>query len=251
MDSKLYFLSSNILPKNLIVDTHQHNCFELVYYTKGSGVSKIEDKKFCYSKNQFIIIPPNSKHSEYFHTEVDCIALGFSLYHDNIQLKKGLFSDKNNVIIQILKKIKTELTDEREYFELQIKILLYQLALEVCRINNTKNQNADFDFIKILNYINENIEDQDLNTKTLAKIHNLSYDRFRHKFKETMGYTSDKYILFSRLKLSLMLLKDENLSILDIAMQSGFSSPAQFSTIFKKHYGYSPQEYKKLCKKND
>ena len=49
-----------------------------------------------------------------------------------------------------------------------------------------------------------------------------------------------------KLDFSARMLMLDNINIKQIAYQSGFSSPAFFTRIFKKHYGMTPKEFR-LC----
>ena len=61
-----------------------------------------------------------------------------------------------------------------------------------------------------------------------------------------MRTTPKAYILQKRLTLAKKLLKDNKLSIAEIAVRCGFASYAQFMTFFKSRTGYSPDHYRKL-----
>ena len=54
-----------------------------------------------------------------------------------------------------------------------------------------------------------------------------------------------EYLTKKRLQESRKLLRISNLPISEIAMQSGFPDAGYFSTVFKKHQGMTPLEYKK------
>jgi AraC-like DNA-binding protein len=80
-----------------------------------------------------------------------------------------------------------------------------------------------------------------INLKQAASLVHLSEDRLRHKIKEDMGRT------FTELRNSIcmgrackLLIENRELSIQDIAYESGFSDPQYFSRAFKKHTGFSP-----------
>ncbi|MNG21073.1 Exoenzyme S synthesis regulatory protein ExsA [compost metagenome] len=71
-----------------------------------------------------------------------------------------------------------------------------------------------------------------------------SYDRFRHLFKQTYGVSPGEYILNKRIKHAIELLLHTHISITSIAMECGFSTDAQFCTLFKREIGESPRSYR-------
>ncbi len=65
-------------------------------------------------------------------------------------------------------------------------------------------------------------------------------------YKKIVALTGDKPVNFIkniRLKQAAALLRDGRLSINEIALQTGFSSPSYFTKCFKSHFGIKPSEY--------
>lgn len=65
-------------------------------------------------------------------------------------------------------------------------------------------------------------------------------------YKKIVALTGDKPVNFIkniRLKQAATLLRDGRLSINEIALQTGFSSPSYFTKCFKSHFGVKPSEY--------
>ncbi len=61
----------------------------------------------------------------------------------------------------------------------------------------------------------------------------------------TLPYPPNEYLLMLRLKKSLLLLVNPELSISDVADRVGFSDSNYFYRQFKRHYGLPPQKYRK------
>ncbi len=64
-------------------------------------------------------------------------------------------------------------------------------------------------------------------------------------FQARFGQSPHRYYLSLRLHHAASLLRQSNLSVLDIAIQSGFSSAARFSQVFRDRFGNSPSAYRK------
>ena len=61
-----------------------------------------------------------------------------------------------------------------------------------------------------------------------------------------MGISCYQYITKRRVMLAQELLGDTDLSVMDIALQSGFFSLSTFNRVFKDLNGCSPTEFRKL-----
>ena len=64
------------------------------------------------------------------------------------------------------------------------------------------------------------------------------------RFKHATGQTPLQYLHSVRLKAARDLLKNSNLSIGEIVYQVGYQDGAYFSSLFKKHFGTTPQQYR-------
>ncbi|EPG76334.1 DNA-binding helix-turn-helix protein [Leptospira fainei serovar Hurstbridge str. BUT 6] len=80
---------------------------------------------------------------------------------------------------------------------------------------------------------------QEIKLGHLAKLVNLSEDRFRHLFKETLFISVRKYLLNLRLKVAAKNMpRCSNLT--EAAHIAGFSDSAHFSRTFRATYGHRP-----------
>ena len=96
--------------------------------------------------------------------------------------------------------------------------------------------------IKILNYLNTNIT-QKISIDDISKKFNYDKAYLMRLFKKEIGLTIVDYLNKIKIYNSLDLLKENNLTILNIALKNGFYNQEYFSEIFKKTIGISPKEY--------
>ncbi len=87
---------------------------------------------------------------------------------------------------------------------------------------------------------------EDLSIDDLAFLTNLSLSSFKRKFSSVYGSSPNKYITSKRLEKAQSLLNTTDLSISEIAYDSGFSDVGYFSKTFKKHYNRTPSEIRKI-----
>ena len=92
--------------------------------------------------------------------------------------------------------------------------------------------------------LEENISDEQ-NIEEIADILQVSSRHLRRVFKEEYNVTPTEYLQTSRLLLAKKLLTDTNISILDVAMASGFGSLRRFNDVFKKQYNLTPSHFRK------
>jgi AraC-like DNA-binding protein len=75
----------------------------------------------------------------------------------------------------------------------------------------------------------------------------MSRSHFYRRFKAETGMTLAAYITRTRLTKAEMLLANPHLHITEIALQAGFMSISRFNDLFKKQFGMSPTDYRKVC----
>ncbi|WP_407922894.1 helix-turn-helix transcriptional regulator [Acutalibacter muris] len=95
-----------------------------------------------------------------------------------------------------------------------------------------------------LDFIEEHLAEEIL-TEELANIACLSPFYFQRLFKRLVSKPVQEYVKLRRLAKVIENLKDTDRRILDIAMDYGFSSHANFTRVFKETYGITPDEYRK------
>jgi len=97
--------------------------------------------------------------------------------------------------------------------------------------------------VKLNEFINVKLDDTDLSVDMLCKELGLSRTHLNRKMKELTGESPATYIRQLRLQKSVQLLKENNLTVSEIAFSVGFSSPSYFSQAFRDYYGITPKEF--------
>lgn len=117
--------------------------------------------------------------------------------------------------------------------------------IDVTRKQEIIRDDTPFVIKKVINYINEYIEDK-INIDDLVKLTKWQSQHFQKMFKEFMGVTVYKYILNKKIEKAQFFLLHETTEITQISYNLGFKSHSNFCSIFKKHVGITPQEYRKM-----
>lgn len=106
---------------------------------------------------------------------------------------------------------------------------------------NTTSLDQEF-MLNVLSYINNNINDNNLNVENLADELLLSRSKLYRKIKALTGLTANEFIRNIRLEKSKDFIENSEFSISEICYKVGFSSPSYFTKCFKLQYGLLPKE---------
>lgn len=101
-------------------------------------------------------------------------------------------------------------------------------------------------FNQCLEYINQHYA-ENLSLESVADLCCLSKYHFSRCFKEYTGKTFYNYLTERRITAASELLEQADLSITEVAMQSGFSSISAFNRTFQLHKHCTPSEYRRYC----
>lgn len=81
---------------------------------------------------------------------------------------------------------------------------------------------------------------EDWPVRRLAQISHVSEAHFARSFNEAFGLPPHRYLLTRRIERALTLLRDTELSITDIAFQTGWRSLGTFGRVFREITGNTP-----------
>ena len=83
---------------------------------------------------------------------------------------------------------------------------------------------------------------------SLAKQFGLTTRTFNRRFKNAVGSTPNNYLTETRMAFACDLLKNTDLSIVDVASYSGYPEASWFSSRFRQWSGNSPLSYRKTVR---
>lgn len=98
-----------------------------------------------------------------------------------------------------------------------------------------------------LKRVNEFIEanlDQPITLDDLAVVAGVGPSYFPRVFRQATGSTPYQFVLHRRIKHSMELLAERELSVAEIALAVGFANQSHFTTAFRKVNGITPGEYR-------
>jgi signal transduction histidine kinase/DNA-binding response OmpR family regulator/ligand-binding sensor domain-containing protein len=104
-------------------------------------------------------------------------------------------------------------------------------------------------FQKLINVIEDNIQDLDLDVDFLCKHLYISRTKLYQKIKGISDQSVGEFIRTVRLKRAIQIMTHEDVSMNEVADRIGLQSNSNFSRAFKKEYGKSPLQFMQSLKK--
>ncbi|MDP1992965.1 MAG: PocR ligand-binding domain-containing protein [Syntrophales bacterium] len=86
---------------------------------------------------------------------------------------------------------------------------------------------------------------QEISLKKIAEAVGINPFYLSHLFRKEMGISFLEYLTSVRISIAKKLLKQTNLSIIEICLEVGYQDPSHFAKIFRKKEGIRPMEYRK------
>lgn len=225
---------------------HRHRCYELVYYVAGEGATRIGRREWTFRAGDFALMRPHTLHDERRTAASDVVCVGFALPDPAAApLPEGVFrDDAAEPLLPHLARMLAELQERRPRFGRMLDLLASQLAVELeRRLPAETPLEADDPFHYTLNYMNEHFS-QKIDFASLSSLAGYSYDRYRHLFKERTGLSPVQYVVGKRLEHACKLLRHTGLSVSAVALECGFSTDAQFCSVFKRELRMTPKQYR-------
>ena len=273
-------ISNSTLPFNVQIFTlvagyfpaHTHDFSELVIILEGTGIHTVNGKKYNLSVGDVFVLKDDDLHS---FEETKNLKICNIIYHEKIMIYPK--DDLNNLpgfllLFQFNKNQKDynstiHLNSEQL---LEIEWILYKLHQDYTKKNighisslktyfklliilissfynnNKKDKNVvHFKLAKVISFIEENYT-RPLTLKELSLKANMSSSNFSKVFKEKMLCSPLNYVISCRLKKSCDLLSKTDFSVMEISNFVGFEDSNYYSRQFKKHFGISPLQFKRL-----
>ena len=141
--------------------------------------------------------------------------------------------------------IKNRLELKRAYTKLLIPASSTE-ELETQENNEANKENSEDPLVtKVLQLINENIQNEDFNVKKLAEMLNMSQPTLYRKIKQLTNFTLIEVVRGVRLKRAAELLKSKKYNVQEAAEAVGYNDIPTFRKHFVDFYGVTPSTFSK------
>ena len=148
---------------------------------------------------------------------------------------------------RILRYIHDEILNQEIGYATRANQLIDELLIIITR-HLTKQNNRARDFPKVFMQLEQALRQnlsQQWTVEEMAAIAGMGTTLFNEKVKSYTGFTPLIYLINIRISEAIKLLKKKDVTITDIALDTGFYSSQHFSTTFKKLTGYTPSEFRR------
>lgn len=124
-----------------------------------------------------------------------------------------------------------------------------QARLEVLRSASPHSQAsiAPYRLRKAQEFLEANLCSE-IRLDDVAAAAGLSPYHFCRQFKRATGSSPLRYVLERRIERAKKLIVETEASLVNIALELGFSSQSHFTSIFRKLAGQTPHRYRELCR---
>jgi AraC-like DNA-binding protein len=256
---------------------HYHNNFEISFITEGSGKRIVGDSIEEFQPGDLVFIGRNLPHVWIAEKEtrisssrtLEMVFLQFTMNVLPSQLlilsefsnvKKALDQSERGIQIigNTLNKV-SEIMLQLPYLKSFDRMLHFLRMIDIIGKSETNVQLASKEYLKIrfttgnkrVAIIHEylmNHYHEEVDLKRLAALVNMAENSLCRFFKMNMGITVFEYLNIIKTEFACKLLMDQDLSILEVCLDSGFNNISHFNKQFKKAIGVPPSEYRKRFK---
>lgn len=257
--------------KNDDYPQHWHADTEIIMPIENPYMVIINETTYNLEAEDIIIIPSGELHKCYappsgcrivllFDSTMFYSMNGFNsvfhMFHPCVVVTPSLMPDIHKVLSSLIQDITSEYFSTLPLKEASIYSMLIRFFTIMGRncingsdrfpnIKNRKQLEYIDLFLNVCNYINEHCT-ENIKMDDVANIAGFSKFHFERLFKQFMNVSCYEYLINRRIMQAEKLLTEPELSIMQVAMKSGFSSLATFNRLFKAKKRCNPTEYKSL-----
>jgi AraC family transcriptional regulator len=96
---------------------------------------------------------------------------------------------------------------------------------------------------KVEDYVSEHLV-ENISVQKLAELVELSPFHFSRVFKESTGMSPLRFVVRERITRGQQLIRETSRSLIEIALEVGYTSPSSFSKVFRRVTGVTPMEFR-------
>lgn len=257
-------------PTNFYTEPDSHPFFELVFISSGKLLIESDNFNGVLDKNKILIHRPDELHSlkTVENNTPTVIIIGFNCYGgliDDFSGKPVLLDDAE------IKKLAEIVKEGRNVFappydvpkydmkkktsppygaEQMLKNLLEYFLISLTRkligkpAGDEPTNNEKFSALELISYIDDNYKEK-ITIDELAFIFRTNRSTLCKVFKSNTNMTITEYIAVKKLEKAKKKILSTDKTFTEIAEELNFESIHYFTRFFKKHTGFSPNEFRK------
>lgn len=261
--------------QNISYEPHWHTAMEIIMPVDNHYDVIVNGYTYHILPGEIFIIPPGETHELIapesgvrfiFLFDISSITQlkGFSgiqpMLNQPIHVTKTIYNQIYDDVYRLLIQMRNEYFGDHEFRELTIYAHIIEMFVLFGRnklssvdlfpnVRSYKQKEYLQRFNEVLDYIDLHYTEE-LSLDEVADFSGFSKYHFTRLFKQYTDSTFYDYLSFKRIKAAELLLTKPEMSITEIALQSGFSSISTFNRIFKQRKNCTPSQYRALYTKN-
>lgn len=230
--------------------------YVLEYVMEGKGYIESEGKRYEVKAGDFYLLTPTAPHCYYSDKEdpfhklfiniegsfVAGLANGLRINNPVHIMHRDISADMEYIQRTLYR---TDISDSEKLDLVAVKVCSILLLLKPQPKNsNSRNELA----WGIRQYINENISGN-ITLESICEYFYISKSNLISMFQREFGYTPHKYIMDKRIEAAKKLLKNESLTVAEVAKRVGFEGEKYFYSAFKNVTMETPGQYRRKAQR--
>lgn len=235
---------------------HWHSFIEIEFFVDGSGTHEINNTNFPIKSGDFWLLSTYDSHQLVLDRGMKSVNISLvpDILHEKLLTQLNLAHPlhctlNKEEIHDFLTKVDI-LCAEQKHPEMLTDVkavsIINEMIVDIMRKSSTDTATVNNPTVyEMINYIKGHYK-TNISIAELAREFSLTPNYCGYLFKKVMGISFNDYLNTLRLKRACNFLLNTDLSINEIACNSGFNSLEYFHTTFKKFYGITPAKYRSL-----
>ena len=234
----------------ITVNRKNRRNWAMVLKTKGKTIYTINKKQVISDYLHPVILPKGCDYSWICIEAGECIIIEFDAEITDIDFNSFEIKE-NSFIINNFSKIEKSLSRKNIGYKLECICYLNEIILFLLKSIKTEHtHHKKMTSLKpAVKYITANFFDSTITNESLSKLCGMSTVYFRKNFVSVYGISPCKYLHNFRIDKAKAILNSDYDSIEQVAYSVGYNSIYHFSKMFKHYTGLSPSEYAKASRK--
>lgn len=231
---------------------HFHNSIEITYLLEGAMDALLDGQEITVNAGEILLCSSFTIHSyrdsRCQHALVAIIPLGMvpslSKTLQSRSFAQSVVKDDGGRIRAIMEMLVGATRGDNPILVKGLSYALLGLAIDRAGMTQARSGEQTQLIRDVLQYLETHISEP-LSVQSVAKAFGYSKSRFSHLFNDRLKCTLPAYVRQLRCQQAARLLKETELSVLDIALRTGFDCPQTFYRAFRQCYGVTPMAYKR------
>lgn len=249
---------------------HKHPELELGYITGGSGDYILENRTYRAESGDLFLVCPNEQHcvptidspeltsfniylTSYFLWHIVSEYVDYGRLRMLINSADGLEHRLRGLGAQVCEIMELcENTVRAEASRHCIRFLVLRLVVGITSVIPESGDDSQLlmsavthrdDIQKAIGFINDNLTEP-ITLEEIAKSAGMSRSHFSTTFRDATGIPPYEYLLLQRIERAVGMLRNKDMTIIEVAQSCGFRNLANFNKAFRKITNMSPSGYR-------